>query len=263
MSSAFPAVNLIHNAQNAGFGAACNQAIAASKSDLILLLNSDAAISPVAFKELVHVMESEPCCGAAGCTIVNAEGQMAVNTRNFLTPFNQAFELSGLSKILRISSWTRTCHPKPDASGLDCSVDWIDGACLMLRRAALDEAGVFDEQFFIYSEDEDLCYRFRKRGWSVCYSARASVIHHGAASADQDRPINFRHFYESQILFIQKYLGPNAASRFIVAMRCALAFKRVTSLLLFRPTSKKNEIELRRSALLAARSVLDRASHAG
>ena len=97
----------------------------------------------------------------------------------------------------------------------------------MLRRAALDEAGFFDERFFMYSEDEDLCFRLRKRGWLVCFCGAGTAIHHGAASSRLNRIDMLRHFYLSQILFLLKHHGPCSAFLFAAAMRIVFVLKRL------------------------------------
>jgi GT2 family glycosyltransferase len=119
----------------------------------------------------------------------------------------------------------RSHRPTPDQNELDCAVDWIDGACLMIRRAALDEVGLFDEQFFIYSEDEDLCFRLRKHGWTICYSAKGIARHHGAASTSQNRFDMLRHFYSSQMLFLSKHRGHASAFLYSIAMKTVLFLK--------------------------------------
>jgi len=95
----------------------------------------------------------------------------------------------------------------------------------MLRRAALDEVGLFDEEFFIYSEDEDLCFRLKSHGWIICYSAKGNARHHGAASTSQNRFDMLRHFYSSQMLFLSKHRGHRSAFLYAVAMKTVLILK--------------------------------------
>ncbi|HXG91313.1 MAG TPA: glycosyltransferase family 2 protein [Blastocatellia bacterium] len=214
---AFPQAVTVRNSTNIGFGVACNQAIRRTTAPFILLLNSDARINTDALQAILDAMRFDERCGAASCRIVNDEGEEMINTRNFLTPLNQALELLGFKR--------RAYRPKPEDNNLDCSVEWIDGACLMLRRAALDEVGLFDEQFFMYSEDEDLCFRLKERGWKVCFSSAATVFHRGAASSSQDRTNMLRHFYSSQMLFLSKHRGRASVFLFRLAMKTALTLK--------------------------------------
>lgn len=221
----YPQVTTIANPTNVGFGVACNQAIRATTGPFILLLNSDAAITPQSFQVLRDALSGNPQCGAAGCRIVNSAGAETTNTRNFLTPLNQAAEQSG---IMSWTSWKylrRNHPPKLDRNEQDCAVDWIDGACLMVRRAALDEAGLFDEEFFMYSEDEDLCFRLRQQGWVICYSASATARHCGAASTSQNSFDMLRQFYLSQMLFLAKHRGQRAVLLYATAMKSILFLK--------------------------------------
>ncbi len=222
---AYPHATAIRNSTNLGFGAACNQGFKATDAPFILLLNSDARLTAQAFHALCYCLEQNERCGAAGCKLIDAAGAEVINTRNFLTPLNQAFELTGIEAGL--GSLQRTRRPKLDRNLVDCSVDWIDGACLMLRRAALDEAGFFDERFFMYSEDEDLCFRLRKRGWLVCFCGAGTAVHHGAASSRLNKIDMLRQFYLSQMLFLLKHHGPFSAFLFAVAMRTVLVLKRL------------------------------------
>ena len=225
--NSFPEVVVIGNATNVGFGAACNKAINESSSPLILLLNSDARLSAEAFYALSEVMRLRERCGAAGCRLVDGNGIEAGRTRNFLTPLNHTFELIGIRFGFASRYLARTYRPRLDESLLDCSADWIDGACLMLRRAALDEVGLFDERFFMYSEDEDLCKRLKDRGWTICFAATATAVHHGAGSSSQNRSAMLEQFYLSQMLFLFKHRGRASVFFYVTGMRAALTLKRL------------------------------------
>ena len=213
-----PEAVVIRNSTNLGFGAASNQAIRQTSAPFILLLNSDARLTPEAFSAMVDLLDSNSRSGAAGCRLINARGEEVVSTRNFLTPFNQAFELLSITK--------RTHRLRPDANLTDCSVDWIEAACLIVRRAALDEVGLFDERFFMYSEDEDLCKRLKDRGWSICFTGRGTAIHHGSQSSANRRGEMLCQLYSSQMLFLAKHGGRASVSLYRIAMKTALIFKR-------------------------------------
>lgn len=221
---AYPQAIAIRNSANMGFGAACNQGIKATRSRFVLLLNSDARLTAQAFQALCDCLEQNPRCAAAGCRLIDARGDEITNTRNFLTPLNHACELAGIR--LGSGRLQRTRRPKLDDALPDCSIDWIDGACLMLRRAALDEAGAFDERFFMYSEDEDLCFRLRQRGWLICFCGAGTAVHHGGASSQLDSVEMSRHFYRSQMLFLSKHHNSRAVVFYRIAMKSVLIFKR-------------------------------------
>lgn len=223
--SSYHQVRAIRNEANRGFGAACNQAITATVAPFILLLNSDARLTPSAIEALLHCMRTDDLCGAAGCVVLRPDGATEVNTRNFLTPFNQAFEQAGAAARTSSRRLRRSHLPVYDENLTDCTVDWIDGACLMLRRTALEQTGLFDERFFMYSEDEDLCFRLKSHGWSVCHSARGSVIHHGGASSAQNRLEMLRHFYVSQLRFLLKHRGRVSVLLYGATMKMVLLLK--------------------------------------
>lgn len=221
----FPFVTLIQNEKNLGFGAACNQGIRASQADFVLLLNSDAVLTPEAFAALVECFSDRPRAGAAGCRVIDSQGSESATAMNFLTPWNQNLELLGI----KFGRFGRTRVFLPEASEIDCSVDWLEGSCLMLRRAALDQVGLFDEQFFMYSEDEDLCRRLKSSGWAVCYTPVGSVTHvHGASSAG-DQLGNLVHFYASQMKLLRKHRGAISSSLFRILTRFVLLIKLIKS----------------------------------
>ena len=222
---AYPQASAIHNSANLGFGAACNQGIRLTNSPFILLLNSDARLTREAFDVMLDCLEREARCAAAGCKMINAAGDEAINTRNFLTPFNQAFEIAGFK--LNARALSRSYRPFLDCDSADCSIDWIDGACLMLRRAALDEVGLFDERFFMYSEDEDLCLRLKKKRWLVCFCGAATAVHHGAASSEHNRIAMLRQFYLSQMLFLSKHRSRLSAFLYATSMKAVLILRQL------------------------------------
>lgn len=222
-----PQALTIRNPANLGFGAACNQAISRTSAPLILLLNSDARLTREAFAALRDCINTDARRGAAGCRLVNDRGEPIINAWNFLTPVNQAFELLGVAKLVGSRYFSRAHRLRFDADMTDCSIDWIDGACLIVRRAALDEVGLFDERFFMYSEDEDLCLRLRNRGWAVCMTARGVATHRGGASSSQNKSEMLRQFYSSQMLFLSIYRGGAAVFIYKMAMTAALSIKRL------------------------------------
>jgi GT2 family glycosyltransferase len=248
LNKSYPQVMTIANPANLGFGVACNQAIRATTAPFILLLNSDAAITPQSFQVLRDALTRNARCGAAGCRIINSAGAETTNTRNFLTPLNQAAEQSG---VMSWTSWKylrRNHLPTLNGNEQDCSVDWIDGACLMVRRAALNEVGLFDEAFFMYSEDEDLCFRLRQHGWTICYEASATACHHGAASTSQNSFDMLRQFYLSQLLFLAKHRNRRSVLIYATAMKIMLWLKSWLS-------RNRNRRERAREQLKALREV--------
>jgi GT2 family glycosyltransferase len=246
MCSAFPEAIVIRNLSNLGFGAACNQGIRSTSAPYILLLNSDARLTAKGLQSLANCMTENERCGAAGCRLISETGIEVSNTRNFLTPLNQALETAG---IRFRSRWLRRSYePRLERAMVDCSVDWIDGACLMLRRKALDEIGLFDEQFFMYSEDEDLCYRLEARRWLVCYCGDGTVVHRGGASSELHRFDMLRQFYVSQLRFLSKHRNPGSSFFYSALMRVVLGVKR----LMLRDATRREQAREQLAALKEA-----------
>jgi GT2 family glycosyltransferase len=223
----FPEARVISNSNNLGFGRACNQAIDVIESEYILLLNSDAQLTADGLGAMVGCMESTPRCGAASCAIDTSGGQTAATARNFLTPFNQALEHLGVSTRWQSRRLRRTCLIDTDSGGCDCTVDWVEASCVLLRHSALAEVGLFDERFFMYSEDEDLCYRLRAAGWLVCYTNAASVFHVGGASSVRYGVGMLRQFYLSQMRFLHKHHGRTSVFFYSIGMTLVLLLKRL------------------------------------
>ena len=222
----YPEAQLICNSTNLGFARASNQGIRSTSAPFLLLLNSDARLSRSTIEALLSCLLSSDSCAAAGCLVFDQAGRDQPTTWHFLTPFNQALELVGLNRF-PLRGFSRRYKPQPDPNGLDCSVDWIEASCLLLRRAALDRVGTFDERFFMYSEDEDLCWRLRRSGWLICHSNRGHAVHSGGASSKHDPFLNLCHFYRSQYLLLMKQRGPISAQLYLMANEIALLLKRV------------------------------------
>ncbi|MCL4552962.1 MAG: glycosyltransferase family 2 protein [Candidatus Marsarchaeota archaeon] len=211
----FPQVRLIKNQQNEGFTRACNQGILASKCRYVLLLNSDTMVPQDALANLVDFMDQHPDAGAMGPRLVLPDGRPQPYA--FGADPSIGYLLSrGLNQLLfhrHLHAWT---------VGSVLKTDWVSGACLMLRREALDEAGLLDEKIFMYFEDNDLCLRLRNKGWTVYYNPKVSITHIGGQSLAQN-PAARRAYYCSLAYFYTKHYGP--MQRFL--LRTGLAVYRL------------------------------------
>jgi hypothetical protein len=199
----FPQVVLIENTQNRGFAAACNQAIAASDEPFILLLNPDTLVADAALQQLLETMQRQPDIGACGPRILNSDGSTQVSIRKFPTLGALASDELGLSFALPqwFTGYRNSAWPQ-ERTG---EVDQLGGSCLMLRRSALDAAGLLDERFFVYFEEVDLCLRLRRAGWRVMYICEATIVHVGGQSSKTDRSMSLQHRYRSLFSFYRKY----------------------------------------------------------
>jgi GT2 family glycosyltransferase len=212
----FAWAKLISNDRNCGFAPANNQAIRLSTGRYILLLNSDTEVRSGAIEALVSFMDAQPTAGAAGARLLNADGSLQPSCQPMLTPWREFWRLTFLDSV-----WRRSTYPMTQWTLSEpYRVEVIKGACLMLRRSALDRIGLLDEQYFMYTEEVDLCYRLLYDGWTLHWVPQARVIHYGGASSQQMAETMYVQLYRSKVQFYRKTGGePNA--------RC---FKRLVAL---------------------------------
>jgi GT2 family glycosyltransferase len=206
----FPGVNLVWNRSNVGYARACNQGVEATAEPFVVIMNSDTELSDVTMGEVVSYLEREPRAGIAAPLIRNTDGTLQYSCREFpsiSTAFVHAF--LGLfrgdnsrSVLYKKMSWE---HDE------EVEVDWVSGAFMAIRREALEEVGGFDEGYYMYVEDVDLCWRMWRSGWSVGFIPRGDVFHHiGMSSRAVPARMVFHH-HRSMLRFHRRtYDGPAA-----------------------------------------------------
>lgn len=204
----FPKICLIQNSENVGFAKANNQAIAQSKGRYVLPLNPDTRILSNAISKLVRFMDMRPDAGAAGCKVLNPDGSLQYSIRNFPTFINQLSECFFLHRIFpRIGLFSEMVRNIKRYQQTQV-VDWASGAVLIVRREAINQIGMLDENFFLYSEEEDWCYRAWQAGWKVYFYPKADIIHHsGEYNTNQEL---FTQLVKSRFLFFKKHKGGRA-----------------------------------------------------
>ena len=201
----WPQVKLLAQVDNLGFAAANNIGFNISQGDPVLLLNPDTVLTPGALSELLHTLELHPEAGLVGPRLMNSDGSLQSSCRDFPTLLGDMvgmFELYRLKIIRRLlgrylASLSDHCCPRP--------VDWISGACLLVRRAAIDAVGLMDESFFMYSEEMEWQYRMAKKGWLVWFEPAAQVIHTGGASTARVPAQRIIWQYQSIFRFYRQY----------------------------------------------------------
>jgi len=164
----FPQVRLIEQQHRAGFGANHNTVIRATTGRYVYVLNEDTTADDWALDQITAYLDTHPRVGAIGPRLVYPDGRLQNSAWRFPTPLVSAVGLATLGKVGVTQS--RGDAPRP--------VDWVMGAAIVLRREALDEVGLFDEGFFLYSEEVDLQARLHRAGWEVRYFPQATVVHH-------------------------------------------------------------------------------------
>jgi GT2 family glycosyltransferase len=212
----FPEVLVLENARNAGFAAANNQGLRCAHGSLVLLLNPDTEFHPGALGTLLRFMEATPMAGAAGACLVNPDGSLQRSAYPMPTLGREIWRLFHLDRLRRLTAYPlETMDP-----GRAHAVDVAQGASLMLSRRALEEVGPLDEDYFMYTEEVDLCYRLKSAGWGIYWLPGAKVLHWGGQSTRQLRAEMFLRLYESKILFFRKHYGPVvvAAYKLVLAL---------------------------------------------
>jgi GT2 family glycosyltransferase len=172
----FRGVTFQLNKVNVGFAAACNQAIRMCRGRYVWILNPDTVVTPNEFPQLVSFMAAHPLVGACGPRLVYPNGELQLSCRKFPTLFTLALRIFRLNRFISRSVRLYLMADWDHASIKE--VDWVIGGCMLLRREAIEEIDLFDEGFFMYYEDIDLCYRLKQKGWKVYYHSEVSVVHH-------------------------------------------------------------------------------------
>ncbi len=223
-----PEALVIANAENVGFARACNQGWRASRAPHVLFLNPDSEVTPGAVETLVGLLETRPAVGAAGPRTRGSDGTIQVSTGPDLTPLA---ELRQRRLVLGVAR--RETHALAEAEALHArehDAAWVSGSCLVARRTALEAVGGFDERFFLYEEDADLCRRLREAGWDVVFTPEAEVKHHLGRSMSKAPRRARLEYHRSHLLYYAKHNGPlsRAVLRILLAARGALEWLAAT-----------------------------------
>ncbi|MEW6196619.1 MAG: glycosyltransferase [Bacteroidota bacterium] len=204
----YPDVKLIVNEKNVGFGTANNQGLAVASGKFFLLINPDTIVKEETLAKMIQFFNSTPSAGIAGCKVLNPDGTLQLACRRgFPGPWTSFTKVMGLSKLLPKSK----LFAKYNLTYLDenqtYEVDAVSGAFMMLRREVYDRIGGFDQQFFMYGEDLDLCYRAQKAGFKVYYVHTTEVIHYKGESTKRSSIDETKIFYNAMHLFVRKHFS--------------------------------------------------------
>ncbi|MEO3945599.1 glycosyltransferase family 2 protein [Gorillibacterium sp. CAU 1737] len=206
----YPDVQCIGNEQNLGFARANNQGINQAVGRYILLLNSDTRVESNTVDEMLSFMDNHPSIGASGCKVMLPDGSLdKACKRGFPTPSASFYYMFGFPKLFPNSprfNGYQLGHLDPNASQpMDCLV----GAFMLVRRETLTQVGGLDEEFFMYGEDIDWCYRIKQAGWSIWYHPLVKITHYKGASSRR-KPFKIVYeFHRAMILFHRKHYAAN------------------------------------------------------
>ena len=219
----FPDVRVVET-ENRGLGAGWNVGIGATSSTYVLLLNADAWLVGASLDALVAFADATPSAAVVAPKLLNPDGSLQRSVRGFPTPWRLATEYFFLRKLAPRSQALNAFY----AGGFDHDearrVDFVMGACMFVRRAAVDEIGLLDEDYSLFSEETDWCYRFQQAGWDVVFTPDAQCVHVGGASHGGRL---FRENVRGNLLFLWKHGEPGQAEH---ARRVLLAALRLRGL---------------------------------
>ncbi len=211
----FPNVKLIANQKNLGFGKANNIGLKLVTGDYILLINPDTLVAEDTFEIMIQFFKDTPAAGLAGCKILNPDGTLQLACRrSFPGPWTSFTKVTGLSTLFPKSKIFARYNLTYLDENKSYEVDAISGSFMMMRRSVYEKVGGFDEQFFMYGEDLDLCYRIQKSGFKVYYVHSTQIIHYKGESTKRSSLDETKVFYNAMHLFVKKHLS----SSFLVGL---------------------------------------------
>ena len=204
----FPHVKLIRNAANVGFAAGNNVALRQVTGEYALLINTDTIVRRDALRTMVEFLDAHPEAGACGCKILDPDGTLQLDSRRgFPTPLAAFCKMSGLSRLFPKHPLIAHYHLTYLDPEQTAEVEVLSGSCMMVRKAAMDEVGLLDEDYFMYGEDIDWCYRFHQAGWKIYYVPTTSIIHfRGESGRGTPLKILYRKS-RAMSIFVNKHLA--------------------------------------------------------
>ena len=202
VKNGFPDVKLIENSTNTGFAHANNQALSVMQGRFAVLLNSDAVLQEDAIKNLLAFMNNTPGAGIAGVQLLNEDGSRQNSIDNFPSLKTEILNKS----ILRLISPNKYPSKARDYNA-PIEVDSVIGACMMVRKKAIDEVGSLDEDYFIFLEETDWCFRMHKKGWKVYHVPDSRVFHLSGHSKKKTPGESQIEYYKSLYKFFRKNWG--------------------------------------------------------
>ncbi|HRW11015.1 MAG TPA: glycosyltransferase family 2 protein [Caldilineaceae bacterium] len=263
----FPWVHLIQSGGNLGFTRSNNIGYRASRGAYVFFLNPDTSLTAAAQPApgadpltLLHrTIATDPTIGMVGPQLRYGDGSWQNSRRRFPTRWTGFFESTWLGQRWPTNPWARQMHMVNDPASAQHEVDWLNGSAMFCRRAALaaicaaDDPGPFDEQFFMYSEELDLCQRMVQAGWRIVYVPETTVVHYEGRSSEQIVMRRHIFFNTSKIRYYQKYFGPRWAALLRLYLRSEYLIQLVVESLKW---LMRHKTALRRERIAAYRAIL-------
>jgi GT2 family glycosyltransferase len=224
----FPNVDVEASDRNLGFSAATNRGIARGESEYVLALNPDTSVTPGALDTLTALMDQRPEIGICGCRLVQENGDFDhASRRSFPTVIGALGHFTGLGRHTERAGLAQYRAPHVQAG----PVDAVNGAFMLMRRKALEEVGLFDEGYWMYMEDLDLCYRFARAGWITWYEPTVTVLHVKAGTSGRLRrpKLNYA-FHYGMFRFYRTHYAQSSGAAVNLIVYTGIAVKFLASL---------------------------------
>ncbi len=205
VARSYPQVILVQNQTNLGFATANNLGIRRSRGEYVCLVNSDILVLDSSIDRMCDYMDGHPQAGLLGPRLLNADRSLQPSCKRFPTLLNYACESFGVNKLLPRSRLFCGEHLRYFSHARLLRTEALVGAFLMVRRKALEEVGLLDEEFFIYGEEVDWARRFWACGWEVIFFPKAEIVHYGAASSAANPARFYRENYRSKLRYWRKH----------------------------------------------------------
>jgi GT2 family glycosyltransferase len=223
VAAEFPWVRLIANTENRGFTGGNNQGLAVSAGRYVFFLNPDTVVVGDALATMVAYLDAHPEVGALGPHLRYSDGSLQSSRRRFPTFATALFESTPLAWRWPNNRWARRYRMEDQPADGVREVDWLVGAALMVRREVLNQVGGFDEGYFMYSEELDLCRRIKQAGWRIVYLPTAQIIHYEGRSSEQIVAARHIRFQTSKVRYFRKFHGPLVAAALRVVILASFA----------------------------------------
>ena len=232
LKSRFPNVIYITNTENVGFGKANNQAIKQAKGKYTLIINPDTLVSEDTFKVLFTHMESNSECGASGCKILNPDGTFAPESKRSVPTIWSSFsKVTGLSTLFPSSKLFKEYYLNSVKENEKAEIPVLSGSFMFWRTGLLKDLGGFDERFFMYGEDIDLCYRVQKTEYHIDYVPDTSIIHYKGESSKKGDLRYIRIFNKALYQFFDKHHSSRYSLLFKIFVYSAIWLRAIASII--------------------------------
>ena len=242
----FPWVRIIANTENTGFAAANNQAMRVTKSRLVMLLNPDTTVDEGTLDAMIAYLDSHEEVWAAGPLVLNSDRSVQVSGYRYPSLANLVWEALFLDRLFPHSRLLGS-HKQLYADPREIrAVDYVQGSALMVKRRAVEKVGALDEQFFMYFEETDWCFRMRQEGGEIHHAPVGTVVHSGAGAFGHFDALRLKHYHRSLLRFFRKHysFGARAALRPILFARSLIRIAMWSVISVARPAGRRQALSI-------------------